>query len=82
MNSRRMRVSENVTYIREREGAYRVVVGKPEGKDHLEDPGVDGRIILRSIFRMRDGGMDWIDLAQDRDRWLAHVNAVMNLRVP
>jgi hypothetical protein len=39
------------------------------GRDHLEDPSVDGRIILRCIFRKWDGGMDWIDLAQDRDRW-------------
>ena len=36
----------------------------------MEDPGVDGKIILRWIFRMWDGGgMDWIDLAQDRDMW-------------
>ena len=49
---------------------------------HLEEPGVDGRIILRWIFRKWDGGMEWIDLAQDRDRWRALVNAVMNLRVP
>jgi len=51
-------------------------------RDHLEDPGVDGRIILRWIFRKWDGGMDWIDLLLDRDRWQALVNAVMNLRVP
>ena len=51
--------------------------------DCLGDPGVDGRIILRWIFRKWDvGGMDWIDLAQDRDRWRALVNAVMNRRVP
>jgi len=38
-------------------------------RDHLEDSGVGGRIILRWIFRQWDvGGMDWIDLAQDRDR--------------
>jgi hypothetical protein len=48
--------------------------------DHLEDLGVDRRIILRYIFRKRDG--DWIDLAQDRDRWQALMNAVMNLPVP
>jgi hypothetical protein len=48
----------------------------------LEDPVVDGRIILRYMFRKWDEGMDWIDLAQDRDRWRALVNAVMNLRVP
>ena len=52
-------------------------------RDHLGDPGVDGRIILRRIFRKWDGcwGMDWIELAQDRDSWPALVNAVMNLRV-
>jgi hypothetical protein len=50
--------------------------------DHLGHPGVDGRIILKWMFKKRDGGMDWIELAQDRDRWRAVVNAVMNLRVP
>jgi len=48
--------------------------------DHLEDPDVDGRIILRWIFRM--WGMGWIDVDRDRDRWRALVSAVMNLRVP
>jgi hypothetical protein len=50
--------------------------------NHLEDPGVDGRIILKWIFKKWDGGMDRIDRAQDRDRWRAVVSAVMNLRVP
>jgi hypothetical protein len=50
---------------------------------HLGDQGVDGRIILKWIFEKWDeGGMDWIELAQDRDRWRALVNAVMKLRVP
>jgi hypothetical protein len=49
----------------------------------LGDPGIDGRIILKWLFRKWDGGgMYWIDLAQDIDRWQALVNAVMNLRVP
>jgi len=51
-------------------------------RDHLEDPGVDGRIILGWIFRKLDGGKDWVDLAQDRDRWRTLVNAVMNFWVP
>jgi hypothetical protein len=50
--------------------------------DHLGDPGVDVRIILKWIFMQWNGGMDWIGLAEDRDRWRALVNAVMNLRVP
>jgi hypothetical protein len=58
-----------------------VLVGKRE-RDHLEGPDVDGRIILIWIFRKWDGGMDWIDLAWDRDRWRALVNAVMGLRFP
>jgi hypothetical protein len=58
---------------------------------HWGDPGVDGRIILRWIFRKWDvrdrqvagtEGMDWIELAQDRDRWRALVNEVLNLRIP
>ena len=48
----------------------------------MKDPGIDGRIILRWTFRKWVGGMDWFDLAQDRDRWQALVNAVINLRVP
>jgi hypothetical protein len=48
--------------------------------DHLTDPSVDGKITLKRIFTKWNGGMDWIALAQDRDRWRALVNAVMNLR--
>jgi hypothetical protein len=47
----------------------------------LADPGVDGRIILKWIIKKWDGGMDWFELSQYRDRWRAVVNAVMNLRV-
>ena len=58
--------------------------GNLKERDHLGDPGVDERIILRWIFRKWDvcGGMDWIELAQDRDSWRTLVNAAMNLRVP
>jgi hypothetical protein len=53
--------------------------------DHLEVTGIGGRIILRWIFRKWNGGvgdLDWIYLVQDRDRWQAVVNVVMNLLVP
>ena len=50
--------------------------------DHLEDLVIGGRIILKWVFRKLDDGMDWIDMAQDRDRWQALVNAVMNFRFP
>jgi hypothetical protein len=50
-------------------------------RDHRGDPGVDGRIISRWIFRKWDVGV-WIELTQDRDKWRALVYAVINLRVP
>ena len=52
----RMRRAGHVARIGERRGVFRVLVGKPEGKNHLRDPGVDGRI-LRWIFRKRDVGV-------------------------
>ena len=57
--------------------------GNLRERDLLGVPGVDGRIILRWIFRKKDVSvMDWIELAEDRDRWRGLVNAVMNIRVP
>jgi hypothetical protein len=79
---RKLRWAGHVTRVGKRRDAYRALVGKPERRNHLEDPGVDGRIILKWTCEWLDGGMDWIILAQDRDRWRALVNAVMNLRVP
>jgi photosystem II stability/assembly factor-like uncharacterized protein len=55
--------------------------GDPREGEHLGDLGVDGRIILKWIFKTWDGGMDWIELVQDKDRWRAVVSAVMNLRI-
>ena len=62
----------------ERRGVYMVSVGKPEGKrprHRWEDN------IKMDLQEVGCGGMDWIDLAQERDRWWALVNAVMNPRV-
>ena len=62
---------------------YRVLVGKPEGRNHWGALGVDGWIILERISRMWDVGyMDWIGLAQDRDRWRTLASPVVNLRAP
>jgi len=64
----------------ERGGVCRILVGKPEGKNHLEDPCTDGRILLKWVFWKWDGDMDWIDLAQDRDSWCALVNTVGSIK--
>ena len=56
--------------------------GNLRERDHLGDPGIEGRIKLRPSGSGMWGGMNWIDLVQDRDRCWALVNAVMNLRVP
>jgi hypothetical protein len=67
----------------EKRGVYRVLVGKPKGKKPLERPRCRWEDNIK-MDRQEVGreGMDWIELAQDRDRWRALVTAVMNLRVP
>jgi hypothetical protein len=64
-------------------GEYRVLVGKPEGKRPLGRPGHRWKDNIRiDLQEVGCGCVDWIGLAQDRDRWWAHVSAVRNLRVP
>jgi hypothetical protein len=55
MKSRRLKWAGHVARMGEKRGAYRVLVGKPEGKNHLENPGVDGKIILKWIIKKWDG---------------------------
>jgi hypothetical protein len=78
-----MRWGGHVARMGEKKNAYRILVGKPEGERPLGRPRrrwVDNiKIDLREI---RWDGMDWLDLAQDRDQWRALVNMVMNFRVP
>jgi len=67
----------------ERRGAYRVLVGKHEGKRPLGGPRRRWEDNMKMDFQeVGREGMDWIELAQDRDRWRALMTAVMNLWVP
>jgi hypothetical protein len=67
----------------ERRGTYKALVGKPEGTRALERPRRRWEDNIKMDLReVGWGGMDWINLAQDRDRWRALVKAVKNLRVP
>jgi hypothetical protein len=67
----------------DKRNAYRILVGKPEGKRPLGRPRRKWEDNIRMDLReIGWGGMDWIDLVQDRDQWRTLVNTVMNLRVP
>jgi hypothetical protein len=82
IKSRRMRWAEHVARMGEERNVYRVLVGEPEGKRPLERPRrrwEDG--IRMELSEIGWGGVEWIQLAEDRDRWRAVVSAVMNLRV-
>jgi hypothetical protein len=83
IKSRTIRWVGHVARMAEGRGVYRVLVGKPEGKRPLGRPRCRWEDNIK-IDRQEVGcgGMDWIELAQDRDRWRALVTAVMNLRVP
>jgi hypothetical protein len=78
-----MRMAGDVARMGEKKNAYRILVGKPEGKRPLGGPRhrwVDNiKMVLREI---EWGGMNWIDLAQDRDQWRALVNTIMKLSLP
>jgi hypothetical protein len=79
MKSRRMKWAGHVILMVEKRNADRILMGKPEGKRPLERPRRGWVDIIKMDLM---GGMDWIDLAQDRDQWRALVNTVLNLRVP
>jgi hypothetical protein len=83
IKARRMRCAGHVARMGETSNAYRILVGKPEGKRALgrrRRRWADNTEMYLRVIRW--GGMDWIDLAEDRDQWMALVNTVVNLRVP
>jgi hypothetical protein len=83
IKSRRMRWAGHIARIGEKRNAYRVLVGKPEGKKPLGRPRlrwVD--TIMMDLGEVGWCDVDWIGLSQDRNRWRALVNSVLNLRVP
>jgi hypothetical protein len=83
IKSRRMRLEGHVARMGDSKGVFRVSVGKPEGKRPLgrHKPRWEDNFKM-DLQEVGCGGMDWIDLAQDKDRWRAVVNAVVNLRGP
>jgi hypothetical protein len=82
IKSRRLRWAGHVARMGERRGAYRALVGKPEGRRPLGKPRRRWEDNIKMDLRkVGCGGADWVVLAQDRDRWRALVYTVMNLRV-
>ena len=80
---RRMKWAGRVARTGETRGVYRVLVGKAEGKRPLGRPRRRWEDNIKmDLQEVGCEGMDWIDLAKDRDRWRELVNAVMNRRVP
>ena len=83
IKSKRMKWAGHVARMVEERGAYRVLLGKPEGKRPLGRPRRRWVVNIRmDVKEMGCGYVDWIGLAQDRDRWRTLVSAVMNLQVP
>jgi hypothetical protein len=68
--------------MEKKRGAYRILVGRPEGRRTLGRPRRRWDDDIKMDLQEVGWGMAWIELAQDRDMWQAVVNAVMNLRVP
>jgi hypothetical protein len=80
IKSRRMRWVGHVARMGHKRNAYRILVGKPKGKRPLVRP--RRRWVGNIKTDLRENGMVWIDVAQDRDQWRAFVNTVLKLRVP
>jgi hypothetical protein len=82
IKSRRMRWAGHVARMGEKRGAYRNLVGRPEARRLLGRPSRRWEDNIKMDLQEVGWGVHGIELARDRDRWRALVNAIMNLRVP